>query len=147
MKRRRHVICALTAGRRCSPVPPGPRAQHRDCDRRHRRVITRFAEAYERAVQARAGRAGDCTCYRQLRRQPQIDRSQQGELALSMVDAALDALKGQDKFKGTPQEVRTLMVLYPNRMHVVSIEGAWRREDGGLEEQAVSTDLPVAPPR
>ena len=28
--------------------------------------------------------------------------SQQSELALSMVDAALDALKGQDKFKGTP---------------------------------------------
>src|SRR5512147_2390383 len=41
------------------------------------------------------------------------------ELALSMVDAALDAYKGQDKFKGTEVPVRTLMVLYPNQMHVV----------------------------
>src|SRR5262249_55539741 len=49
--------------------------------------------------------------------------SQQSEVALVMVDAALDALKGEDKFKGSPVEVRTLMVLYPNRMHVVTIEG------------------------
>src|SRR4029453_15298396 len=49
--------------------------------------------------------------------------TQQREGALGMVDPALDALKGEDKFKGNPVEVRTLMVLYPNRMHVVSIEG------------------------
>ena len=49
--------------------------------------------------------------------------SQQSEVAMVMVDAALDALKGQDKFKGNPVEVRTLMVLYPNRMHVVTVEG------------------------
>ena len=40
-----------------------------------------------------------------------------------MVDAALDAFKGQDKFKGNRVPVRTLMVLYPNMMHVVTIEG------------------------
>src|SRR5687768_825866 len=44
-------------------------------------------------------------------------------LALSMTDAALDALKGEDKFKGKPVPVRKLMILYPNRMHVVIIEG------------------------
>ncbi len=44
-------------------------------------------------------------------------------IALSMTDAALDALKGEDKFKGKPVPVRTLMILYPNRMHVVTIEG------------------------
>ena len=49
--------------------------------------------------------------------------SKQSEVALVMVDAALDALKGEDKFKGSAVEVRTLMVLYPNRMHVVSVEG------------------------
>ncbi len=48
--------------------------------------------------------------------------TEQSEVGLVMVDAALDALKGEDKFKGAPIEVRTLMVLYPNRMHVVSIE-------------------------
>src|SRR6188768_3141080 len=49
--------------------------------------------------------------------------SGQSELAFSMADAALDAQKGQDKFKGAPVELRTLMVLYPNIMHVVTIEG------------------------
>ncbi len=68
--------------------------------------------------------------------------SQQSELALSMVDAALDALKGQDKFKGTPVEVRTLMVLYPNRMHVVSIEGTGVEKMADLKGKRVSTGSP-----
>src|SRR4029079_1180571 len=44
--------------------------------------------------------------------------SGQSELGMVMVDAALDAYNGEDKFKGHPVPVRTLMVLYPNRMHV-----------------------------
>src|SRR3970282_721895 len=44
-------------------------------------------------------------------------------IALTQADAALDALRGQDKFKGKPVPVRTLAILYPNRMHVVSVEG------------------------
>src|SRR5436853_5291326 len=43
-------------------------------------------------------------------------------IALTQADAAIDAVKGQDKFAGKPVPVRTLMVLYPNRMHVVTIE-------------------------
>jgi len=53
-----------------------------------------------------------------------------------MVDAALDALKGEDKFKGSPVDLRTLMVLYPNRMHVVTIEGAGIQKMADLIEQA-----------
>src|ERR1700674_389057 len=45
------------------------------------------------------------------------------ELAFVQVDAALDAYNGEDKFKGNKVPVRTLMILYPNRMHVVSVEG------------------------
>src|SRR5262245_36135119 len=44
-------------------------------------------------------------------------------IALTVADATLDAYKGQDKFTGKPVPVRTLMILYPNRMHVVTIEG------------------------
>jgi len=44
-------------------------------------------------------------------------------VAFSMTDAALDAYKGEDKFKGQKVPLRTLMILYPNRMHVVSVEG------------------------
>src|SRR5215218_3905383 len=38
-------------------------------------------------------------------------------IAMSMTDAAQDALRGEDKFKGKKVPVRTLMVMYPNRMH------------------------------
>src|SRR5688572_25022026 len=60
-------------------------------------------------------------------------------IALSMVDAALDAHKGQDKFTGKPVPVRTLMVLYPNRMHVVSIEGTGVTKMSDLKGKRVST--------
>jgi len=61
------------------------------------------------------------------------------EVGFSMVDAALDADKGQDKFKGAPVPVRTLMVLYPNQMHVVSIEGTGIEKISDLKGKRVST--------
>jgi len=60
-------------------------------------------------------------------------------LAMTMVDAGLDALKGQDKFTGKPVPVRTLMVMYPNRMHVVSIEGSGVTKMSDLKGKRVST--------
>jgi len=68
--------------------------------------------------------------------------SQQSEVALVMVDAALDALKGEDKFKGSPVDLRTLMVLYPNRMHVVSIDGTGVEKMSDLKGKRVSTGSP-----
>ena len=68
--------------------------------------------------------------------------SEQSEVAFVMVDAALDALKGEDKFKGNPVEVRTLMVLYPNRMHVVSVEGTGIKKMSDLKGKRVSTGSP-----
>jgi TRAP transporter TAXI family solute receptor len=66
----------------------------------------------------------------------------QSEVGLVMVDAALDALNGEDKFKGSPVAVRTLMVLYPNRMHVVSIEGTGVTSMASLKGKRVSTGSP-----
>ena len=60
-------------------------------------------------------------------------------IALTQADAAIDAVKGQDKFSGKPIPVRTLAVLYPNRMHVVSIEGAGVTKIGDLKGKRVST--------
>ena len=68
--------------------------------------------------------------------------SGQSEVALVMVDAALDAYKGQDKFKGSPVDVRTLMILYPNRMHVVSVEGTGVTKMSDLKGKRVSTGSP-----
>jgi len=68
--------------------------------------------------------------------------SKQAEMALTQVDAAYDALKGEDKFKGTPYPIRQLMVLYPNRMHVVSIEGKGIEKMADLRGKRVSTGSP-----
>jgi TRAP transporter TAXI family solute receptor len=68
--------------------------------------------------------------------------SGQSELGFSMADAALDALQGQDKFKGTKVPLRTLMVLYPNRMHVVTVEGNKIEKMADLKGRRVSTGAP-----
>src|SRR5499426_1464478 len=60
-------------------------------------------------------------------------------LGLTMADATLDAYKGQDKFTGKPVPVRTLMILYPNRMHVVTIEGTGIKKMADLKGKRVST--------
>ena len=63
-------------------------------------------------------------------------------VAFSMSDAALDALEGEDKFKGNKVPVRTLAVLYPNRMHVVSVEGKGVNKLSDLKGKRVSTGSP-----
>ena len=68
--------------------------------------------------------------------------SGQSELGFSMADAALDALNGEDKFKSGKIPVRTLMVLYPNRMHVVTIEGTGIEKMSDLKGKRVSTGSP-----
>ena len=63
-------------------------------------------------------------------------------VAFSMSDAALDAYEGEDKFKGNKVPVRTLAVLYPNRMHVVSVEGKGINRFSDLKGKRVSTGSP-----
>ena len=60
-------------------------------------------------------------------------------IGFTMADATLDALKGDDKFKGKPVPVRTLLILYPNRMHVVTIEGTGIGKMSDLKGRRVST--------
>lgn len=63
-------------------------------------------------------------------------------VGFSMSDAAQDAYKGDDKFKGNKVPVRTLMVLYPNRMHLVSVEGKGVNKFADLKGKRVSTGSP-----
>jgi len=63
-------------------------------------------------------------------------------IAFSMTDAALDAMKGEDKFKGNKVPVKTLAILYPNRMHVVTIEGTGITKMADLKGKRVSTGSP-----
>src|SRR3989440_9346278 len=63
-------------------------------------------------------------------------------IAFSMADAGQDADRGEDKFKGTKVPLRTLMVLYPNRMHVVTIDGIGITKMADLRGKRVSTGSP-----
>jgi TRAP transporter TAXI family solute receptor len=66
----------------------------------------------------------------------------QSEVGFTMADAALDALNGEDKFKSGKVDLKTLMVLYPNRMHVVTIEGTGINSMADLKGKRVSTGSP-----
>jgi TRAP transporter TAXI family solute receptor len=61
------------------------------------------------------------------------------EVAFTMADAAWDAKQGVDKFKDGKVEARTLMVLYPNRMHVVTVDGTGIGKLADLKGKRVST--------
>lgn len=63
-------------------------------------------------------------------------------IGLSMVDAAQDAYKGEQKFAGNKVPLRTLMILYPNRMHAVSVEGTGVTKITDLKGKRVSTGSP-----
>ncbi len=64
------------------------------------------------------------------------------EVAFSMVDAGWEAYQGLDKFKDGKVNARTLMVLYPNKMHVVTIDGTGIAKLSDLKGKRVSTGSP-----
>src|ERR1700754_845379 len=64
------------------------------------------------------------------------------EMGFSMADAALDALKGEDKFKSGKVPLQALLVVYPNRMHVVTVEGSGIETMADLKGKRVSTGSP-----
>src|SRR5258707_3290184 len=68
--------------------------------------------------------------------------SGQSEMAFTMADAALDAMQGQDKFKSGKLPLQALLVVYPNRMHVVTVEGAGIETMADLKGKRVSTGSP-----
>ena len=63
-------------------------------------------------------------------------------IGLSMVDAAQDAYKGEQKFAGNKVPLRTLMILYPNRMHVVTVDSTGISKITDLKGKRVSTGSP-----
>ena len=64
------------------------------------------------------------------------------DIAFTQVDAAWDAVNGLDKFKGSKLPIRALAVLYPNHMHVVTVEGTGITKIEDLKGKRVSTGSP-----
>src|SRR3954451_5580729 len=76
-------------------------------------VLSKYVSGMQATAEVTGGAGGN----------PQLIGTGQADPGMTMADATLDAFKGEDKFKGKPVPVRTLLVMYPNRMHVVTIEG------------------------
>jgi TRAP transporter TAXI family solute receptor len=68
--------------------------------------------------------------------------SGKSEVGFSMVDASWDAFNGTDKFKDNKVNVRTLMVLYPNKVQVVALDGSGINKLTDLKGKRVSTGAP-----
>ncbi|BAT59317.1 NMT1/THI5 like protein [Variibacter gotjawalensis] len=71
----------------------------------------------------------------------QLVGSGKADIAFTQVDAAWDAVNGKDKF---PQKlgIRALAVLYPNHMHLVTVDGTNIEKPEDLKGRRVSTGSP-----
>ena len=74
----------------------------------------------------------------------QLIDSGKSEIGFTMADAAWDAVNGLDKFNGKRVPLRTIAVFYPNRMHVVTVEGTGIASMKDLKGKRVSTGAPVS---
>jgi len=61
------------------------------------------------------------------------------DVGFSMADASWDAYSGLDKFKGGKLPVRALLVLYPNSLHIVTLERADLTKPADLKGKQVAT--------
>src|SRR5215470_14895635 len=75
-------------------------------------VLSKYVPGYAANAEATAGSVANI----------QLMGQKKSDLAFSMADAAWDGLRGEGKFSGGAVPLRTLIVAYPNRMHVVTVE-------------------------
>ena len=108
---------------------------HRD-RRNRRRLLSARRRLRQHPRQGIPGVFGDGAGHRRLGRQPAAGRLGQGRHGFSQVDAAWDAINGKDKFPSGKLPIRALVVMYPNHMHVVTVEGTGIEQDRGHQGQA-----------
>jgi uncharacterized protein len=63
-------------------------------------------------------------------------------LIFTQVDASVDAVRGEDRFRGRPVKVRAIAVLYTNRMQVVTTAASGIRTMADLKGKRISTGAP-----
>jgi hypothetical protein len=95
-------------------------------------VLSKYVPGYAANAESTAGSVANL----------QFMNAKKSDMALSMADAALDGYKGQGKFSGGAVPVRTLMIAYPNRMHVVTVEGRGINSFADLKGKRVSSGPP-----
>ena len=92
-------------------------------------VLSKYVPGYAANAETTAGSVANL----------QLMSQKKSDLALSMADAAWDGFKGQGKFSGGAVPVRTLMIAYPNRMHIVTVDGTGINKIADLKGKRVST--------
>jgi TRAP transporter TAXI family solute receptor len=68
--------------------------------------------------------------------------AQKADVAFTQVDTAVDALNGVDKFTSGKVPVRSLVVMYPNIMQIVTLESTGITKFEDLKGKRVSTGSP-----
>ena len=63
-------------------------------------------------------------------------------LVFTQVDASVDAVRGEDRFRGRPVKVRALAVLYTNRMQVVTTAATGIKSLPDMKGKRISTGAP-----
>lgn len=66
------------------------------------------------------------------------------DIGFTMADAAWDAYNGLEKFSGKKVPVRALVVFYPNRMQVVTLEGKGIEKMTDLKGKRMATGAPAS---
>jgi uncharacterized protein len=97
-------------------------------------LLTKYVPGLEATAEVTAGSIANL----------QLIGGGRSELGFTMADAAWDAYNGFEKFSGKKVPLRTLVVFYPNRMHVVTIEGTGINKFADLKGKRVSTGAPAS---
>ena len=92
-------------------------------------VLSKYVPGYAANAETTAGSVANL----------QLMSQKKSDIALSMADAAWDGFKGQGKFAAGSVPVRTLMIAYPNRMHIVTVDGTGINKMADLKGKRVST--------
>ena len=97
-------------------------------------VISKYVPGVEATAEVTAGSIANL----------QLIGGGKSEMGFTMADSAWDAYMGYDKFKDHKVGLRTLAVFYPNRMHVVTIEGKGIEKFADLKGKRISTGAPAS---
>ena len=92
-------------------------------------ILSKYVPGYSANAETTAGSVANL----------QLMSQKKSDIALSMADAAWDGFKGQGRFTSGAVPVRTLMIAYPNRMHIVTVEGTGINKLADLKGKRVST--------
>ncbi|MBM3645463.1 MAG: TAXI family TRAP transporter solute-binding subunit [Alphaproteobacteria bacterium] len=71
-------------------------------------------------------------------------RDGKAHVALTQADTAYDAIRGEDKFKDKVSQTRALAIIYPNLVHIVTMEGTGINKFADIKGKRFSTGAPVS---